>query len=593
MNEFILPDGDYLDDHLDFIPENKVIYKTLTGCGATHLELNSNRNSILIEPYIPVIKGKASSKVFPVHGGVHATKVVEHFQKYKGNFKFVSTPEGHKTIKEAAATCGVDLYKDFFLLVDECEKLIQDVNFRPKIISVMEDFFKYDNRSFISATPIQPSDPRFTDYGFRNYYIVPELKRDIKLHLRITNNLGTSIIDHFKHNRNNRHIIFLNSTERIASVIKLMKIENEAQVFCAVDSAEKLNIAGIANAQEDFDAERMMKYNFFTSRFFTAFDMILKYKPSVLIVSDVKKISHSAVDPSTDVIQIIGRARNGVTDITHITNIDPGLKSKNETEVREYLNGVQFAYQTFKNFRDTTNMMGAFDVLNDALKLSAFTDYISEDGESINHFMIDREVHINRIRGYYNSSENLLNAYRFTKRFLCCVRIEEYNLEDKTIDKLQQGISEKEVMQVICEALEEHFQAVKGVYFLSPDYTLYHIIQTHNRIYKYYNALGIARIRELGYRPDLIQREYEGLAETSGIKYFQMLASLKHIFRRVKRANAAKIHKILKFYFNKYNITSLRPTVQQLQKWFNMYRTTAGYDGNVEIKIWVIESPKF
>ena len=55
MNRFILPDGDYLSAHFKFLPANKIIYKTLTGCGATHLELNSERNSILIEPYIPVI----------------------------------------------------------------------------------------------------------------------------------------------------------------------------------------------------------------------------------------------------------------------------------------------------------------------------------------------------------------------------------------------------------------------------------------------------------------------------------------------------------------------------------------------------------
>ena len=42
------------------IPSNVILDKTLTGIGATYAELHSCRNSIIIEPNVPVIVGKTA-----------------------------------------------------------------------------------------------------------------------------------------------------------------------------------------------------------------------------------------------------------------------------------------------------------------------------------------------------------------------------------------------------------------------------------------------------------------------------------------------------------------------------------------------------
>lgn len=44
------------------IPTNTILNKTLTGLGATHSEIHSKRNSIIIEPNVPVILGKLNDK---------------------------------------------------------------------------------------------------------------------------------------------------------------------------------------------------------------------------------------------------------------------------------------------------------------------------------------------------------------------------------------------------------------------------------------------------------------------------------------------------------------------------------------------------
>lgn len=48
----------YLKEVLPKIPANTILYKKLTGLGATYGELKADRHSIIIEPNVPVIIGK-------------------------------------------------------------------------------------------------------------------------------------------------------------------------------------------------------------------------------------------------------------------------------------------------------------------------------------------------------------------------------------------------------------------------------------------------------------------------------------------------------------------------------------------------------
>ena len=82
----------------------------------------------------------------------------------------------------------IPVYKDYFLLFDECEKAIQDVGYRGDIYLPVEDFFKFENKAMVSATPIVPSDPRFEENGFKILKLVPTYDSRIELTLCTTNN---------------------------------------------------------------------------------------------------------------------------------------------------------------------------------------------------------------------------------------------------------------------------------------------------------------------------------------------------------------------------------------------------------------------
>ena len=50
--------GQYLSDVMSEIPSDCILSKRIPGCGATTLELETQRNSIIVVPNVPVIKSK-------------------------------------------------------------------------------------------------------------------------------------------------------------------------------------------------------------------------------------------------------------------------------------------------------------------------------------------------------------------------------------------------------------------------------------------------------------------------------------------------------------------------------------------------------
>lgn len=139
--EILIHKGEWLTDALrrqgyQHIPTNVILDKTLTGLGATYTELHSKRNSIIIEPNVPVILEKTEGH--PEWLAVWEQCTVKQVEKYLLSAykekKLICTPEGFSKIRKAANKLNINIYQDYFCLMDECEKFIQDVDFRKRIM---------------------------------------------------------------------------------------------------------------------------------------------------------------------------------------------------------------------------------------------------------------------------------------------------------------------------------------------------------------------------------------------------------------------------------------------------------------------------
>lgn len=414
MKKVFIEKDQYLGDVIPFIPSNTIIFKNVTGIGATTLELKYPRHSIIIEPNVPVIQGKKKKHkdILAIYKGVNSKHIADYLKndeiKYK---KIVTTPESFEKIISACYEARFDLYNDFFLLFDECDRLCKDVDFRESITDPLFHFFQFKEKAFISATAIEPSDPKFKENDFKYLSIVPTYSIEKKISLFTTNNPYNILQELFNKNNGKKNFIFLNATKPIEKLISFLKIQDKSAIFCSDRSLENIS-ESVSYSSSSLDEEHFKEYNFFTSRFFSAVDFDVDYDCNVYLVTDVNLAEYSAIDPKTDAIQIIGRFRNKSIDLNiHIiSNADQNLNCRTVEDSRTFLYCTEKIYTSIFNYRKTTKDKTILEVLNLTLDVLPFKKFLDVRGKK-SYFKFDNYMYNNRVLSYYLNYDNLFKAY--------------------------------------------------------------------------------------------------------------------------------------------------------------------------------------
>lgn len=410
-----------LSEILPMIPRNSILYKLITGIGATFTEIKSLRHSIILEPNVPTIKCKCEDpehkedNLFGIYEGIYTEDVIDYIERsFKSGkwIKLMTTPESFYKIKRAFEELDLDLYSLCFFMFDECHRLIKDVDYREDIAIPMEDFFLFENKAFVSATPILSLDPRFKEQGFELINIVPdfEYKKPIKL-LHTNNTLEAlrevlSTIDTDK-----KVCLLVNSTDMIYQLISKLCVMKDSTVFCAEKSVVKLNEKEFNNAYDEFKKERMNKYNWFTNRFGNGLDIKLDEYPEVIFVTDTFFAEYTMVDAKTDAIQFIGRFRNGISNAIHIFNTNKELPVRKRTGIIDYLKGSRNAYRIIKGLYDCATSKESRNAYKAALDMLPFNRMLSKIGK-VNYFMIDNYIDEALLKSAYNNQESVINSYK-------------------------------------------------------------------------------------------------------------------------------------------------------------------------------------
>lgn len=573
-------DNKYLTEVLPMIPTNTILNKTLTGLGATYGELKAERHSIIIEPNVPVIIGKTKDpkhkNSFGVYEGVYADDIVTYLEKNKGYHKILTTPESFSKIQNAFIEVEIDMYEECFLLFDECERIIQDVCYRQDIALPIDDFFKFKNKAMVSATPIIPKDPRFKEQGFQLVQIRPTYDYKQDLQLVSTNNILKTLRDDsncfIKNSDDAKPLcIFINSTDTIQALIQQLGIEKDSAVFCSTKSVHKLKDKKFNHAYDLWTEKRMKKYNFFTSRFYSAVDIILPYKVNLLMVSDIFYAEHSMIDPYTEAPQIIGRFRNGVGEVAHVTNYNYNIAIRKEEEINSYLQCSEDIYAKIKNLYDTTLLSTYKQAYKEALAVIPYSRFINNDGTK-NYFALDNYKEEEVIKSYYNNPTLLEEAYIQSNRYNIQTFNHEYPLSDE--DRLQQYRYRNSPKKMNAETLRQ-------LILLSEDQNDYQssIIQEYrNELYHYnpliveaFELLGADKIRELRYsRPKLkeailLKQHNE---KTSGVVFQQ---AIENSFKVNTAYTRVDIKDELRRLYTLFNIKPTEAiTAETIRKYYNV-----------------------
>ena len=550
----------YLTEVLPEIPTNTILYKKLTGLGATYGELKADRDSIILEPNVPVIKGKckdpkhAKDNLMGVYENVTVDSIVKYLQASKEkHIKLLSTPESFSKIKAAFEEIDRDIYSTCYLLFDECHKIVKDVDYRENITLPFDDFFMFENKGLVSATPLDFTDPRFFKQKFQIMEVQPNFEYAQPLNLYHTNN----VLQELKKRIGNIEkpiFLFINSTETIYSIMNKLDILEQSTVFCAYNSVKNLKDKKFSQVYSDWDAAKMNKYNFLTSRFFNALDIELDFQPEVFIVTDVTMATQSIIDPFTDTIQIIGRFRNGIVSASHITNTDYKFQVRSKAQLQFRINVFEENYKMLKAYHDNATSDELRDAVKAILNNHPLTPLLNIDGTK-NWFKIDNYLAENLVQGYYNCFDKLVEHYKQCKSFKLNYESTAYKLSDtERLKRENKSLSIKAKRREIVEQLD----ILKGDETSIAMEHKRELIRTDAFIVQAYDELGKAKIEELKYsqpkiREAMILKKYN--ENRTGTEFIEMV---KNRFKAGQSYELSQINKIRDEIYSLLNMPPIK-----------------------------------
>ena len=543
--EYITIDaGQRFDAVMPEIPTNSIINKTVTGCGATYAEINATRHSVIIEPNVPVIEGKMKKhpQILGVFEGVTTEDIIDFLNtNYNdGYLKIMTTPESFPKVRSAMVQTHTDMHGEWFMLFDECERTIQDAGYRGSITLPMDDFFRCKQKAMVSATPIIPSDPRFEQQGFTMKILRPTYDHKPKMLLIHTNNTVGWVRTLMGQVKGKGHplCIFLNSTDTALSLIQTFRLQGRSKIFCSEKSVKKLKRLNFPHASDSLG--EMAEVNIFTSRFYSAVDIYLDRKPHVIVLSDVIRAPYSIIDPHTEIIQAIGRFRNGIAKAYHIANTSDRLQCLSREELEYRLENEESVYMAVAAMQTSNEIQT--ECKQQALKGMDYKRFVTREGKR-NHFMWDNAWEDEKIKSYYSLPSALQEVYK-TAPFRLDVHRLEYPITDE--DRLQRekaGLNSKELWQEVIRQLS----ALKAKN-CNPEaaFLIDELGDEFNIMTQAFVILGEKRIEELGYNRRNIESALKQMEENRLLTSAKMQKAVYARFHTGDIVETAEVNAFMK-----------------------------------------------
>lgn len=482
--------GEYLSEALKrqdypMLPSNAIINKVMTGTGATYMELTpklSPRNSIVIEPFKSAVENKV--QVFNEAQGVFKEVTVRQLTTYLKNpnikyKKIITTPEGFQSkVLTAAKQLGMNIYKEYFCLFDESEHITEDTGYRRSISAPMREFFKFERKALVSATPLKPSkytSTLFLRHQFKWVEIKPDYDYREDMTLITTRSFYSRVKQEVKRLLDNGspHVcIFYKTTEGINNIVESLLhdgiiTKDDYKVFCSKDSADELKSRFLEHSTDKLELP-LRKVNLFTSRFFPSIDINLKELCDVLILSNYDHVQHTLINPFTEGIQCQGRFRhvfpNGkrYNSLAVIASIPNELKVKSEEDIYKDIDARIKAYRAVQKEKLKADDPTYYDKELNRLRLN---EVLNPERNGFDRFAIEQLLLDEQVKGYYLSPDALRQGYEDTGYFNVDFQPEEEAIGEDDIYRIK-AAQAKEKLQFIVSILSNAKEDEKAVQLL-------------------------------------------------------------------------------------------------------------------------------
>jgi hypothetical protein len=614
----------WFDSYVPVIPSKYIINKVRPGFGATYSEIKANRHSIVVLANVATILSKherhgLSDNTFAVYEDVTTADIVKYLTNSKGNHKLLTTPEALTKVLRAFKKCKINGYKDYFILLDECQKYIQDIDYRPRITIAFDDFFRFDNNAMVSSTPIKPSDPRFK--SFKCLKLQPNFKYSKPIKLLFHNDILQALKDSFDLCPEVNHCVFFNTINGIIDLIKKLKLFESTSIFCSKESNdyvrnELAEFGDGIDAYYKFEPNSVKKYNFFTSSFFTGLDIVLEAAPQVIMIS-LPTDRKTYLDPYTDVAQILGRFRKHLRSgngnyiepiLGEAIHLLPNYVSnvyKSESEVKEWITANRNIYNTLLTLmRSNINQLEK-EIYKEALERLPFhrlladkrhlqkgnlskSNFSEEEGfdlYNINYFMYDNLFTDERVNSYYALTGGIREAYETVGR----PGEQSYEISTETLDFNLEGqpkLNLRGGKRYSKETIKKLVYSLTDLDWFSGDYELYDmatysITENHPLVRHGFDKLGRYKMRELEYNITKIKQAIIDYDVKGGKNSHPVIDSIYNKFYTGVKIPLKHIKKELQLIYDHYKIPTTAKASDILQ-WFEAKKCTITTFKNVK-----------
>jgi hypothetical protein len=338
--DYVLVNGTKLGEinqDLPFLP-NGIINKGVTGIGATTMEIEAPRHSIIIEPLKVTVKQK--SEIHPnifAYNQDKSTAQSKSLQKYIENEAIV-----YKKIILVIDRLEALIYDlgervtEYFFLFDEIDYMQGSSTYRDKMETGLDLGKALDNFALVSATHIGFTDPEIKELKVYNFSYFSEKLNDVNLYYltnvplnknskqKATLNRLFSCIVHGLKTMDSKILVAINNVKLIdelsEALIKHGALEREnISLHISVNTPSNERIKRKFSNLDIENCKLPTRLNFITSAYFNGYD---------LFEEDLSIIIYSSPNFKTNVItanemkQIYGRNRidNGNTSFFIFTH---------------------------------------------------------------------------------------------------------------------------------------------------------------------------------------------------------------------------------------------------------------------------------
>lgn len=297
-----------------------IIKKNRTGVGATTLELNSKRNSIVVVPTRSLAYNKAKNSrighsnnygILYVGGSISgfSTPTIENYLDnpailYK---KFIVVAD---SLPRLLGKIGVDNYEDYFFMVDEVDSYQYDGYFRESLENVIDYYFEfpYRNRCLVSATIGVFSNKKIEDEPVINISFNRSQRRNIALvHTNNVIKTAAKQIEKTIHDYPEGKILIAFNSVRNGILQIIANLDNSLKSKCAVLCGSYSQTYAGEYYSEIIDEMLPKQITFMTCTYFVGIDISEQFH-LISISESTAQQTHTLLSEDR-LEQIVGRCR--------------------------------------------------------------------------------------------------------------------------------------------------------------------------------------------------------------------------------------------------------------------------------------------